>query len=109
MDRIPDEAIVVRGGRSLPEDLELGIRKHPSGVVGQSVQCGVEIPLQQLAAYIPHKQVGVTTVGRIREVGGDVIRTYSPRSPYHATITGIAAADLSVLLTPTIRNPAQEN
>jgi hypothetical protein len=30
--RIPDEAVVVRGGRNRPEDIERGTATHPSGV-----------------------------------------------------------------------------
>jgi hypothetical protein len=50
-------------------------------------------------------QVGVTTVGEVRAVGGDVLRT-SGRSPHHATLTGLTSEQASNLLTPTIKNPA---
>ncbi|BAZ15738.1 hypothetical protein NIES4071_76100 [Calothrix sp. NIES-4071] len=36
--KIPDEALVVRGGRNRPEDIERGIGTHPSGVTGISVE-----------------------------------------------------------------------
>ncbi|WP_245912535.1 hypothetical protein, partial [Brunnivagina elsteri] len=61
---------------------------HPSGVTGVSVESAIELTKEELAAKIPHGQVGVTSVGNVRALGGDVIRT-SGRSPYHATLTGL--------------------
>lgn len=103
-ERIPDEAVVVRGGRNLPTDLRRGTSTHPSGVTGASVECAAGISLVELAAAIPHGQVGVTTVGAIRSAGGDVVRT-SGRSPNHATLVGLRPEDASSLLTPTVPNP----
>jgi hypothetical protein len=107
VERIPDGAIVVRGGRNRPEDVRRGIGTHPSGVTGISVECGEGASVQELSALIPHGQVGVTTVGAVREAGGDVIRT-SGRSRYHATLTGLAPDEISLLLTPTISNPSKQ-
>src|SRR6267378_2223918 len=100
-ERIPDEAIVVRGGRNQPEDLEHGIGDHPSGIRGVSVECDVDVTVAELAVGLPHKQIGVTSVGAVRSAGGDVVRT-SGRSPRHATLTGLSADAASRLLTPTI-------
>jgi hypothetical protein len=105
-ERIPDEALVVRGGRNLPEDLRRGTRVHPSGVAGASVECAEGLTWEELAATLPHGQVGVTTVGAIRAAGGDVVRT-SGRSPHHATVTGLSPEEASGLLTPTVANPAR--
>lgn len=102
---IPDEALVVRGGRNRPEDIERGTATHPSGVTGISVECAVGVSVAELAAAIPHGHVGVTTVARVRAAGGEVIRT-SGRSPHHATLTGLAPESASDLLTPPIANPA---
>ena len=104
-ERIPDEALVVRGGRNQPADLRHGARTHPNGVTGPSVECAEGLPVEELAAAIPHGQIGVTTVGAIRAAGGDVVRT-SGRSPYHATLVGLSPEEASRLLTPTIANPA---
>lgn len=104
-ERIPDDAVVVRGGRNLPEDIRRGTRTHPSGVTGVSVECAEGMSVRDLAAALPHGQVGVTTVGAIRAAGGEVVRT-SGRSPNHATVTGLSPAALSGLLTPTIPKPA---
>lgn len=103
---ISDEAVVVRGGRNRPEDIRRGTGTHPAGVTGVSVECGVGVPLPELASMVPHSQVGVTTVGAIRAAGGDVLRT-SGRSPNHATLTGLSPEEASRLLTPTVPNPIQ--
>jgi hypothetical protein len=104
---MPDEALVVRGGRNLPADIVRGTGTHPSGVTGVSVECAVGVSVAELAVAIPHGQIGVTTVGAVRQMGGDVVRT-TGRSPYHATVTGLTPAQISGLLTPTIPNPARE-
>lgn len=105
-DTIADDALVVRGGRNRPEDIERGTAMHPSGVTGFSVECNSGHTLEELAAAIPHGQLGVTTVGAIRAVGGDVLRT-SGRTPHHATVTGLTPEEASRLLTPTRPNPAR--
>jgi hypothetical protein len=99
VENISDEAIVVRGGRNRPDDIQRGSGTHPSGVTGISVECGVGLSIAELAATIPHGQVGVTTVGAVREAGGDVVRT-SGRSPNHATLTG--------LTSEAITNPSKQ-
>ena len=104
---IPDEALVVRGGRNLPADIVRGTGTHPSGVTGVSVECAVGLSVAELAAAIPHGQIGVTTVRAVRQRGGDVVRT-TGRSSYHATVTGLAPEQISGRLTPTIPNPTRE-
>jgi hypothetical protein len=106
VERIPDEAIVVRGGRNRSEDIQRGTGTHPSGVTGISVECGLGLSTAEIAATIPHGQVGIVTVGEVRKAGGDVIRT-SGRSPNHATLTGLTPTQMSNLLTPTIPNPSK--
>lgn len=103
-ERIPNEAIVVRGGRNRSEDIRRGIGTHPSGVTGISVECALGLSVAELAAILPHGQIGVTTVGEIRKAGGDVIRT-SGRSQNHATLTGLTPEKVSNLFTPTIPKP----
>jgi hypothetical protein len=105
-ERIPDEALEVRGGRNQPEDLRRGTRTHPSGVIGVSVECREGLSVEELAAALPHGQVGVTTVAAIRAAGGDVERT-SGRSPHRATVVGLRPEEASRLLAPTIPNPAR--
>jgi hypothetical protein len=103
---LSDSAIVLRGGRNRPEDIRRGIGTHPSGITGISVECEEGVSVQALSALIPHGQIGVTTVGAVRAAGGDVIRT-SGRSPYHATLTGLIADEINVLLTPVMPNPSK--
>ncbi|MGH9939467.1 MAG: flavoredoxin [Blastocatellia bacterium] len=105
---IPDEALVARGGRNRPEDIQRGTGIHPSGVTGVSVECATGLTVAKLATAIPHGQIGVTTVGEVRQAGGDVIRT-SGRGPNHATLTGLTPEQASSLLTPTIPNPARQD
>ena len=104
MSVLPDEAVVVRGGRNTPDAIDGRILPHPSGVVGVSVESAPGATVEQLAAAIPHGQIGVTTVGRVRAAGGDVVPT-SGQSPTHATLTGLDVGQISELLTPTRRNP----
>jgi len=103
---IPNEALVVRGGLNRPENIRLTTGTHPSGITGISVECAVELSVAELALAIPHGQVGVTTVAKVRSEGGDVIRT-SGRSLNHATLTGLTPEQASLLLTPTIPNPSR--
>lgn len=105
METIPDDALVVRGGRNRPEDIRRGTGTHPSGVTGISVECAVGLTVTELAEAIPHGQIGVITVSEVRQADGDVIRT-SGRSPHHATLTGLSPAAASDLLTPVVANPA---
>ena len=106
-ERIPDEAIVVRGGRNSPADLRRGTGTHPSGVTGVSVDCASGASVDELAAAIPHNQIGVTTAGAIRAAGGDVVRT-TGRSRHHATLVGLSPERASRLLTPIRPNPARQ-
>jgi hypothetical protein len=107
-DRIPDEALVVRGGRNRPADLDRGTSTHPAGITGVSVECAAGVTVEDLARTVPHTRIGVTTVGAIRAAGGDVIRT-SGRSPNHATLTGLLPDEASRLLTPTVPNLARQD
>ena len=106
-DPLPDDAHVVRGGRNTPELIDEKIDQHPSGVVGVSVESAPGLTVAELAANLPHGQVGMTTVGRVRAAGGNVIPTHG-RSPNHATLTGLSAEEISHLLTSTLPNPARQ-
>jgi hypothetical protein len=103
---LPNEALVVRGGRNTPEQIQKGMGTHPSGVTGVSVESAPGLTVEELAVNILHGQIGVTTVGRVRAAGGDVIRTRG-RSPNHATLTGLTPEQISDLLTPTKPNPTK--
>lgn len=107
-NRLPDDAFVVRGGLNRPEQIDEKLDRHPSGVVGVSAESAAGLTVAELAVNLPHGRVGVTTVGRVRTAGGDVIPTRG-RSPNHATVTGLSAEEISQLLNPTIPNPAKSN
>ena len=78
--RVPDEAIVVRGGTlgdqqaaaDSAEDAELHI-----GVYGLSVECFCVASVDEAlrATRRPHPQVRLSTAGRIRDAGLEVIPT----------------------------------
>lgn len=89
------------------QDIQRGTSRHPAGIIGVSVECAEDVPMAELAKIIPHRQIGMTTVAEVRKVGGDVVRT-TGRSPYHATLTGLAPEQVSKLLTPTVPNPGKE-
>jgi hypothetical protein len=103
---IPDNALVVRGGQNTPEMVRKGLGTHPCGVTGVSVESAANATVAELAKPLKHGQVGVTTVGKIRAEGGDVVRT-SGRSSNHATLTGLTPEQISGLLTPTVPNPTR--
>ncbi len=73
LDKIPPEALVIRDGRNRSEDIERGIVTHPSGITEISVESAVELSIRELAEKNPHGQIGVTTVGEVRTLGGNVI------------------------------------
>ena len=105
--RIPDDALVIRGGKNQTQDIQRGTGRHPAGIIGVSVECAEGVPVAELAQTIPHGQIGMTTVAEVRKAGGDVVRT-SGRGPYHATLTGLTPEQVSKLLTPTVPNPGRE-
>ncbi|WP_185754263.1 RHS repeat-associated core domain-containing protein [Luteibacter sp. 9135] len=95
-----DEALVARGGAAANQAAEkinaaIGPSRTP-GVTGFSCQCDGGKNLASLGAYIPNKQMGVTTVGAIRSAGGDVIAT--PGTGNHVTLTGLTGSQASPLM-----------
>ena len=105
--RIPDDALVIRGGKNQASDIQRGTGTHPAGITGVSVESAEGVPIEELAQTIPHGQIGITTVAEVRKMGGDVVRT-AGRSPHHATLTGLMPEQVSKLLTPTVPNPGRE-
>jgi hypothetical protein len=116
MGPLPDDALVVRGGQNLPENFAQG-----SGVVvdaagrvqGVSVNAAAGLTAMELSAPdpqtgfpgIPHNQLGVTTVGKIRALGGDVVPSPRKKNPNHATLGALTPKQASSLFRPTVRNP----
>ena len=107
--KLPDDALVVRGGQNLPDSFSKGAERiDESGrLYGVSVNSAPGKTAEQLSQGIPHGQVGVTTVGQVRAAGGDVVPT--PRYPgcVHCDLNGLTPGRASDLFTPTIRNPTR--
>jgi hypothetical protein len=92
----------------LAEQLEngSGVIKNPDGTLSNiSVNSYPGATLDELTAGIPNKQVGVTTVGDVMRVGGEVIPDPLPDNPYHALVNNVTSQQAERLFTPTIRNP----
>ena len=116
MTLLPDDALVVRGGQNLRENFAKGSGvKIVSGgkVENVSVNCAPHRTVEELTASnpatgypgIPNRQIGVTTVGRIRAAGGDVVVSPTRTNPYHATLGGLTPEEASKLFRPTTPNP----
>jgi hypothetical protein len=116
MTSLPDDALVVRGGQNLPENFTsgAGVTVQSDGRLdGLSVNAASGMGLAELTAPnpatgypgIPHNRVGVTTVGRIRAAGGNVVSSPTRGNPHHATVSGLTAYEASALFRPTVPNP----
>lgn len=84
---LPDDALVVRGGRppyAHPRALRDSCAEHPDGCYGFSVQSAPGSSLDRLAVNLRNCYVGFTTVGEIRKMGYDVVRTSG--FAHHATV-----------------------
>ncbi|WP_305729406.1 RHS repeat-associated core domain-containing protein, partial [Burkholderia ubonensis] len=107
-DRLPNEAIVCRGGSCTAEKFRQGsgVTVGANGKLdGVSVNSATGRSLDELTDGIPHGKVGVTTVGNVRAAGGDVVASPTRNNPNHATLSGITAERAEALMTPTVRNP----
>jgi hypothetical protein len=73
-----------------------------------SVSSASDSSIQELARpeyELRRKQIGVTTVGQIRAIGGRIERNFLQHNPFHGLVANIAPAQASTLLTPTQQNP----
>ncbi|WP_218943430.1 RHS repeat-associated core domain-containing protein, partial [Exilibacterium tricleocarpae] len=105
---LPDNAIVCRGGSCTADRFTSGsgVTTDAAGKLdGVSVNSAPGKSLQELTQGIPHKKVGVTTVGDVRRAGGDVVASPTKNNPNHATLSGITAKQAENLMTPTMKNP----
>jgi hypothetical protein len=118
MAALPDDALVVRGGQNLPESFAQGSGvtvDATSQVQGVSVNAAPGLTVEELTAPnaqtgypgIPHNQIGVTTVGRIRAQGGVVDPSPRKINPVHATLSGLTPEQASALFRPTVKNPSR--
>jgi hypothetical protein len=105
---LPDEALVCRGGTCSADRFHQG-----SGVTldvggrlnGVSVNSAAMTPLDVLSAAIPNRQVGVTTVGSIRRLGGTVTPAASGKNRFHCVLGGITPDQAADLFSPVVANP----
>lgn len=115
---LPDQALVVRGGRNLAENFEQGsgVTVDEQGTVWDvSVNSAPDRSVAELTAPstamgypgIPPRQVGVTTVGAIRSAAGEVVSSPTRTNPYHATLSGLTPEQASQLFRPTVKNPSR--
>jgi hypothetical protein len=113
---LPADALVVRGGVNLPGNFTegAGVEIDEDGLLqGVSVNSFPGADLKKLIASdhkigfpgILHGQVGVTTVGKVREAAGDVAASKTKKNPYHATLSGLTPEKASELFRPTMPNP----
>ncbi|MGN0402067.1 MAG: RHS repeat-associated core domain-containing protein [Acetatifactor sp.] len=108
---LDDDAAVVRGGTCRAEQFTngSGVTTGSDGKLnGVSVSSGNGLTIEELSAGDPHGKVGVTTVGAIRDIGGDVVPSPSSNNPYHCTLSGITAEQAESLFTPVIQNPSKK-
>ena len=115
---LPDDALVVRGGMNRPESFAegSGVSIGTDGKVdGVSVNSAAGASVTELTAPnaatrypgIPHNQLGVTTVGKVRAAGGDVVASGTKKNPNHAILSGVTPDQASELFRPTIDNPSR--
>jgi hypothetical protein len=112
--RLPDGAVVVRGGESSPRTLHKNALDHydKRGEFAISVASLPDMSADDLSvvAEIPHPKIRETTVGAIRELGYDVVRDEPPEGHALITLPRLPAdgdyVTISDLLGPTRVNPA---
>jgi hypothetical protein len=116
---LPDEALVVRGGQNLPESFirGSGATLADGKLNGISVNSAPGLSLADLTRAdlttgypgIPHNRVGVTTVGAVRALGGEVTSSPTRTNHQHATLSGLTPEQASTLFRPTVKNPSYRN
>ncbi|MBS1511483.1 MAG: hypothetical protein JST86_11620 [Bacteroidetes bacterium] len=105
---LPDHANVVRGGLNTADRFTngSGVTTAQDGTLnGVSVNSASGKSIVELSVNIPNKQIGTTTVGLIRQAGGDVVPSPTNGNPFHSTLYGIDAKTAEKLFTPTTQNP----
>jgi hypothetical protein len=120
MPTLPDDALVVRCGQNRPENFAAGsgVTVNASGrIQGVSVNSAAGTSVNELCAPnsqtgypgIPHRQIGVSSVGKVRDLGGDVVPSPRKKNPSHATLSGLTPEQASSLFRPTLRNPGRRS
>lgn len=105
---LQDSDLICRGGICTSERFTNGngVTLDINGrLKGVSVNSGNGKTVQQLSSSIPNAQIGVTTVGDVRKLGGDVIPSPTKNNKDHCTLCGITPSEAENLMTPTFSNP----
>jgi hypothetical protein len=91
-----------------------GVRVETEGTLqGVSVNSAHGATVEELTTAVPqtgypgilNTQIGVTTVGAVRELGGSVVASPTRTNLSHATLSGLTPEQASRLFRPTILNP----
>ncbi|MGI8425038.1 MAG: flavoredoxin [Actinomycetota bacterium] len=106
---LPDPSLVVRGGLTAEESFlrASGVKIDSNGrLEGISVQSAPDRSVKELVGFwVPHKRIGVTTAGKIRAAGGYLLKEPLRNNPYHCVVSGLTAAQLAKLLSPSVPTP----
>jgi hypothetical protein len=105
---LPGDALVCRGGTCSADRFRQGsgVTLDVAGrLVGVSVNCAAMTPIAALSAAIPNRQIGVTTVGAIRRIGGTVIPAPFTNNRFHCVLGGITREQAARLFSPSVANP----
>lgn len=105
---LPDSAYVCRGGLCTADRFAggSGVTIDSAGKMCRaSVNSAAGKSVQELSTGIPNPKMGVTTVGDVRRLGGDVVPDPTPKNPDHCLMCGITPAQAERLFTPVVPNP----
>jgi hypothetical protein len=97
--QLPDNALVVRCGKPPfegPNSLHGRCLEH-EGYYGFSVQSAAGVNIEVLATWCRNNKIGLTTVGKIRSEGYDVVITRG--NGHHATVVVPRTWDIQAALT----------
>ena len=110
MSSLPDDALVIRGGLNTVELLKTGsgVTMDADGkLYGVSVNSASGKTIAELAVGIPHKRIGVTSVGAVRRAGGEVTPYPTIYNPNHCQSESIFVLTAHDLLNPPVPNPSR--
>jgi hypothetical protein len=106
--RLPDSAIVCRGGSCSADHFVsgTGVTVDAQGKLQNvSVNSAPNAGIPELSKTIKHGKVGSTTVGEVRAAGGDVTPSPNTNNPTHCTLCGISPQQAEDLFKRTEPNP----
>jgi len=98
---LTDNALAVRGGLNTAQSLDDALARG-----GISANSAPGMTVKQLSEGLPHNYVGVTTVGDIRAIGGEVVGAPTATNPFHAILVpGPGGTQELSELFQILRNP----